>query len=183
MDKKARKRAPRIPDALTRIPADALRGFLRGLVRDTYSVHLQAHHASRDLFGVSCARTDLLMLSGRDATDATGKISIKIDDLLCGSISEGLSPSILVMMREPNFVATPLGTAPTFATVQTSSTPRGDLVNVILSDRAGNPVQGAPIQNVTVDVTIWKPDSSAAANTAFSWICTIEAARALPIGG
>jgi hypothetical protein len=182
MDKKARKRSPRIPDELVKLPPDVIRRFLRGLVRNSYSAHLPAHHASRDLFGVSCARTDLLMLSGRDTTDAAGNVSIRIDDLLCGSVTEDVSPSWLVMLSEPNFVVTPLGAAPAFATVQTASTPRG-VSNVFITDRAGNPVSRSPIQDVTVEVMTWNPDGSAAGNTSFSWICTIEAARATPIGG
>lgn len=37
--------------------------------------------------------------------------------------------------------------------------------------------------DVKVDVTTWKLDGTAAPNTLFSWICTIEAARLIFIGG
>jgi hypothetical protein len=185
MDKKTRKRPARarIPEELARLSPDVIRGFLERFVRNSYSVHLPAHHASSNVFGVSCARTDLLMLSGRDATDATGSVSIRIDDLLCGAITEDLSPAFLVMLSEPNFVVTPLGATPAFATVQTRSTPQNGPSGVFLIDRAGNPVQRVPIHDVTVDVLTWNPDGSAAGNTSFSWICTLEAARAISIGG
>ena len=182
MAEKTRKRRAQIPDDLLKLPPGVLRGFLQGLARDSYSVHLPAHHSSRSFLGLSCARTDLLMLSGRDVTDGTGKVTIRIDDLLCGSITEDVSPAFLVMLREPNFVVTPLSATPAFATVQTASTVRSEQ-GIIVFDRSGNPVHRTPIRDVTVDVMTWKPDGSAAGSTSFSWICTIEAARATVIGG
>ncbi len=182
MDEETRKRLAQIPDELRKLSPGVLHGFLEGLVRNSYSVHLPAHHSSRSLLGSSCAKTDLLMLSGRDATDGTGKVTLRMDDLLCGSITEDVSPAFLVMLREPNFVVTPLSATPAFATVQTASTVRSQS-GIIVVDRNGNTVSRTPIQDVTVDVMTWKPDGSAAANTSFSWICTIEAARAVGIGG
>jgi hypothetical protein len=182
MDEETRKRLAQIPDELRKLSPGVLHGFLEGLVRNSYSVHLPAHHSSRGLLGSSCAKTDLLMLSGRDVTDGTSKVTIKIDDLLCGPITEDVSPSFLVMLREPDFVVTPLSATPAFATVQTASTVQSGQ-GIIVSDRSGNPVHRTPIQDVTVDVMTWKPDGSAAGSTNFSWICTIEAARAITIGG
>jgi hypothetical protein len=183
MDEETRKRLAQIPNELLKLPPGVLHGFLEGLVHNSYSVHLPAHHSSRGLLGAFCARTDLLMLSGRDVTDGTGKVTIKIDDLLCGSITEDVSPAVLMMLREPDFVVTPLSATPAFATVQTASTARGGLAGIIVLDRSGNLVHRTPIQDVTVDVMTWKPDGSAAGSTNFSWICTIEAARATVIGG
>jgi len=183
MDEKTRKRLAAIADELLRLPPGTPQLFFESLVRNSYSVHLPAHHSSRSPFGASCAKTDLLMLSGRDITDSTGKKTIRIDDLLCGSTTEDVSPAVLVMLREPNFVVTPLSTTPAFATVQTASTAQATQAGIIVLDRGGNMVHRTPIQDVTVDVMTWKPDGSAAGNTSFSWICTVEAARAIAIGG
>ena len=146
MDEETRKRLAQIPDELKKLSPGVLHGFLEGLVRNSYSVHLPAHHSSRSLLGSSCAKTDLLMLSGRDATDASGKVALRMDDLLCGSITEDVSPAVLVMLREPNFVVTPLSATPAFATVQTASTPRGGQSGIIVIDRNGNTVSRTPIR-------------------------------------
>lgn len=182
MAKKTRKRLTNIPSDLLKLPPGMLQGLILRLTRDSYAVHLPAHHSSRSILGASCAKTDLLLLSGRDATDDTGKVTIRIDDLLCGSISEDISPGFLVMVREPNFVVTPLSATPAFATVKTASTPF-EMTDSFLEDRAGNTVHGTQIRDVTVDVMTWKPDGSPAGKTSFSWICAIEAVHAIPIGG
>jgi hypothetical protein len=134
------------------------------------------------LFGNSCAKTDLLVLSGRDATDASGKITIRIDPLLCGATTEDVSPDVLAMIRAPDFVATPLAKTPVFATVQTAATAQDVQPNVFMRDRAGNAVDVPQLVDVSVDVFTWKDDGSATPNTSFSWICTIEAARLAMLG-
>lgn len=94
----------------------------------SYSAHLPAHHHLREIFGSSsCYKTDILVLSGRDKTDNTGVAKIPINSLLCGVVTEGdgLPPGWnFVMIREPNFVATPQSPLPCFATVVIHSTIR-----------------------------------------------------------
>jgi hypothetical protein len=183
MDEKTRKHLAQLSDELLKLPPGVGAELYNRVSRNTYSAHLPAHHHSRSLFGSSCAKTDLLLLSGRHATGNNGKATIRIDDLLCGAVTENVSPLSLVMLREPNVVVTPLGATPAFATVQTASTPRTLQSAEIVMDRAGNLIHRDPIQDVTIDVLTWKPDGSAAANTVFSWICTIEAGRLTNIGG
>jgi hypothetical protein len=152
----------------------------------SYSAHLPAHRSSRSLFpwgGSSCSKTDILVLSGRDRTDNAGIAKVSVNSLLCGVVSEGLaSNATYVMIREPNFVATPHGSLPSFATVVTNSTIR-QISNAFLMDRDGNPLPNRTALDVTVDVRTWKHDGSPAASTFFSWICTVEAVRSVFIGG
>ena len=90
---------------------------------------------------------------------------------------------IRLKTQVPRVVVTPLSATPAFATVQTASTAKAVQAGIIVNDRGSNMVHRTPIVDVTVDVMTWKPDGSAAGNTSFSWICTIEAARAIAIGG
>ena len=109
MDKKLKQRLDRIQIELAEIPADALEVFWDFNERHSYSARLDAHHSAGSMIRRnSCSKTWLIVLSGRDKTDSTGKAKILIDPLLCGVTREGLpSYETFVMMREPDFVATP----------------------------------------------------------------------------
>ncbi len=171
---------------LERIPPDALGEFVELRQKHSYSARLDAHHSVHNIikFGNPCSKTDLIVLSGRDQTGSAGKKKILIDPLLCGVLFENLpGTSSLVMMRNPNFVATPHSSAPVFVTVQTTSTPQTPPAGVSIQDRDGNTIDQDPITNVEANIASWKHDGSPAANTSFSWICTIEAARQFIIGG
>jgi hypothetical protein len=182
MDEKTKRRLATLVEELQRLPPDAYPDLYARFTRHSFSAYLPAHHATRSLFGSSCAKTYLLVLSGRDVTGGDGKVTIHIDHLLCGATTEEVDPETLVMIRHPNFVATPLAATPCFATVQTAATSQ-TLSGEILCDRSGNSVDLPKLVDVTVDVHTWKDDGSAAPGTAFSWICTIEAARVVFIGG
>lgn len=167
MDDVVKKRLNNLNQELASLPPDAL-DFLRDRIsRHSFVAHLDAHRSTRFTFelGSFCSKTDLLVLSGRDLTDHSGKAVLPIHRLLCGAIN--LLPNVqLVLIREPQFVATPLSSVPVFATAMTRST-----------QRQGN-VHGQPIlETVEVEVMMWKPDGTAAAETSFSWVCTIEAGR------
>ena len=101
-------------------PEDAyetLRGRLR---RNSFSARLAGHHAARNApFATrpKVHKTDLLVLSGRDRTDRSGKVVLPIHQLLGGVANEGvLSNTQYVLIREPEFVATPVSRTPVFAT-------------------------------------------------------------------
>jgi hypothetical protein len=183
MDEKTRRRLATLAEELQRLPPDAYLDLYARFTRHAFSAYLPAHHSTRSLFGSSCAKTYLLVLTGRDATDGTGKVTIRIDPLLCGATTEEVAPETLVMIRHPNFVATPLAATPAFATVQTAATSQSLSPGAILYDRSGNSLDLPQLVDVTVDVHTWKDDGSAAPSTSFSWICTIEAARIVFIGG
>jgi len=153
----------------------------------SYSAHLPAHRFSSGLFGLgssSCAKTDILVLSGRQVTDNAGIAKLSLNSLLCGVVSEGLTAGFetYVMIRRPNFVATPQSALPSFATVDTHSTIL-ERTNLILVDRDRNVLRAAKVLDVTVDIRTWKHDGSPAPRTEFTWICTVEAAISMFIGG
>jgi hypothetical protein len=152
----------------------------------TYSAHLPAHRSSRSFFpfgGSSCSKTDILVLSGRETTNHEGITKLSLRTLLCGVVNEGLaSGTVFTVIREPNFVATPHGSLPSFATVLTNSTllPPG---SYIVQDRDNNQLSRvSPLADVTVDIRTWKHDGSPAAKTLFSWICTVEVSRLIAFG-
>jgi hypothetical protein len=150
----------------------------------SYSARLPAHHHLREIFGGSfCSKTDILVLSGRDTTNSAGVATLSLNSLLCGVVNEGLTGNmIFTIIREPNFVVTPRGSLPSFATVVNHSTSR-QLNNEFMRDRDNNPLRNTRILDVTVDIRTWKHDGSPAAKTLFSWICTVEAARLTDMGG
>ncbi len=183
---KEKKSLANMRKELQSIPQDVLGRFVKSLEHHSYSAHLDAHRERHGLLGrgSSCSKTDLLVLSGRETTNRAGKATLLIDSLLCGVVSEGLGASgSFKLAGEPNFVATPLGAAPSFATVITSATEQPAQAGVIVSDRDGNPFNQPTLTNVKVEVTTWKPDGTPAADTGFSWVCTIEAVRSFFIGG
>jgi hypothetical protein len=108
--------------------------FQRG-ERHAYVARLDAHHSARSLFvRAACWRTDLLVLSGRDVTDSAGKLTLTLDNLLCGAMTEGL-PSTLMLLREPKFVATAHGAAPVVVTAATHATAQPQGAGVLVNDR------------------------------------------------
>jgi hypothetical protein len=175
---KIKKSLANVRRELRGIPQDALDAFLVSLERNSYSAHLNAHHERHSVLGRGshCSKTDLLLLSGRETTNNAGKATLLIDTLLCGVVSEGLpSSQSFLLFTEPDFVATPVSSMPSFVTVTTSSTKVPTQAGV--TDRDANPIDQPTLSNVKVEVTTWKPDGTPAANTAFSWICTLEAVR------
>jgi hypothetical protein len=186
MNDKVKKTLANISAELARIPQDDLNDFVARLQRHADAARLDAHHSVRSALqrGISCARTDLLVLSGRDTTVASGTATLTLDPLLCGAVSEGLGGSVqLIMIRQPTVVATVHGANPAFATVATSATVEPAQTGFIVNDRGGAPVDEDRLVDVKVEVRTWKHDGSAAPHTLFSWICTVEAARRILIGG
>jgi hypothetical protein len=187
MDEDLKKRVDGMADELGNLPPEGI-SYLRHFVRRrSYSARLDAHRNTRDVSGIfnTCAKTELIVLSGRDLTDRKGKAIIPISEIWCAdtiqadfvkALPEDTSMQII---EEPNFVATPLDNTPSFVTVQTQSTevsPSGGGV-VVVRDRQGNRLDRKPLIGVTVEVTTWRPDGSRAPRVSFSWICTIEVAR------
>jgi hypothetical protein len=186
MNDRLKKQLDRLDTELRAFPADTLAEFFRRYDRHAHAARLDAHHAIRNLVhgGLACARTDLIVLSGRDVTDGAGKATLVLDPLLCGAVTEGL-PDLtrLAIVADPLFVATASGSAPAFVTATVRSTTQPVGAGIILNDRDGIGVEGGELVDVTVEVHTWKQDGSAAASTPFSWLCTIPAARAFAIGG
>ena len=173
---------------------DVLDAFIKTFERHSYSARLDAHHAVRNTFMgrnnvTSCAQTDLLVFSGRDNVDGAGRVTLPIQSLLCGAATEGLEDfafTELVIVQEPNFVATPRGSTPTFLTAVTHSTPQ-QLPNeqgTALIDRSGNFISARTfLGDVSVEVMAWRNDGSPAGDTGFSWVCTVEAMRRITLDG
>jgi hypothetical protein len=169
-----------IRDIFVKFPPGVLDRARELLTRHSYSAHLPAHHA-RNFFGtISCSKTDILVLSGRDKTDNNGKTKIILDSILCGAATEDLrvgnasSSRTFVMVQEPSFVVTPLSSAPSFATVVTSSSERPVSTGIFQTDRDGNLTGRKQLSDVTAEVATWKHDGTPSPDTVFSWICTIE---------
>jgi hypothetical protein len=187
MDDKLKKRLDKIRVDLQGIPRDALKTFWELNERHSYSARLDAHHSVRGLLSARnfCSKTWLIVLSGRDRTDSSGKAKILIDPLLCGVTREGFPfGERLVMVREPQFVATPHASSAVFVTVQTktSSTQQPPQAGILIRDRDDNIIDQNSVSDVEVNITSWKHDGTPAPTTSFAWICTIEAAREIPFG-
>jgi len=68
------------------------------------------------------------------------------------------------------------------STLRLTSAPVGN--GVLLRDRAGNFHDSQSyLTEIFVDVAAWSHGGGAAGGVAFSWICTVEAAEFLLIGG
>jgi hypothetical protein len=180
MNNEAKQILEKIRAGLPEIPQDELDIVVQSLERHAYSAHLDAHHSVRSILkagGGSCSKTDLLVMSGSDLTNRSGKIVLPIHRLLCGSTSEGLPMGTLLLIRVAQFVATPLSADPVFATAVIKATQAPPTAGLILFDRDGNGLALPHLDTLEIEVMTWKPGGAAAAETPFSWICTVEAAR------
>jgi hypothetical protein len=52
-----------------------------------------------------------------------------------------------------------------------------------MQDRDNNALNQPALATVEIEVMTWKHDGTAAAETDFSWICTVEAGRSFNING
>jgi hypothetical protein len=185
MNDKHEKDLEKIRQDVASIPQDVLDAFLRRLERYSYSARLDAHLAVRNsLFApktiTRCLQTDLLIISGRDWTDSTGVINIPI--LFCGDVTGDTTQ--LAILREPNFVATPHGSTPSFVTTITHSTPRQLSNGEVLLGRAGRSLSERNVLiDVSVDIMTWRGNEASAPNIEVSWVGVLEAARLLFLGG
>jgi hypothetical protein len=186
MKEKHEKALDKLRAELLAIP-EAVRGdYFRRFRRHSYSARLDANDAVRDALGrVACAQTYLLVLSGNDASNDAGKATIPVHRLLCGAMSEDRESAWpLVPIREPSFVATPQGAAPAMLTVTPRLTPVAVGGGHFLSGRGGASLDlGDYLSEIVIDVSTWRHDGAPAGNVAFSWMCTIEAAELVFIGG
>ena len=186
MKEKHEKALDKLRAELLAIP-EALRGdYFRRFRRHSYSARLDANDAVRDVLGrVACAQTYLLVLSGNDASNDAGKATIPVHRLLCGATSEDReSASPLVPIREPSFVATPQGAVPAMLTVTPRLTPVAVGGGQILFGRGGASLDLSDyLSEIVIDVSTWRHDGAPVGNVAFSWMCTIEAAELVFIGG
>ncbi|MBU2641739.1 MAG: hypothetical protein KJ889_08040 [Gammaproteobacteria bacterium] len=185
MHDKYEKSLAKLHDEFVGLPQDVRLEFIERFQRHSFSARLDAYHAKRDLFGFgnACSQTWLLFLSGRDRTDRQGKTTLPLQSLLCGAASEGLANQ-LVMVREPVVVATAHGSTQSFLTVTTHAQPLQPGATTLLQDRANNRLSNDSfLTDVSVEVMSWRHDGTPAAETEFSWTCTVEGAIAVFIGG
>lgn len=182
MSDKHEKALEKVHHELANLPRELQEGFFRRFQRHHSSVHLDAQHAVRNILGhgtTTCSQTDLFILSGRENTNVSGRATLPV--LFCG-ITTNVWP--LVIIREPNFVATPHGSTPSFLTVITRSTPQQLAPNEFLSDRSGNSLSERNfLVDLSVDVMAWRGDGSPAGGIEFSWVCTVEAASKVNLSG
>lgn len=152
----------------------------------SYAARLEAHHWTTRVLGIGtvCYKTYLIVLSGRYRTGSNGKAVLRIDRLLCGVLRENPppSPKSYILIREPQFVATPISTTPVLATTLIRSAQRDD-PQTIFVDRDDNVFDLDQVRAAAeVEVSLWNLDGSAAGVSSFSWVCTIEAGLSFPIG-
>ncbi len=185
MNDKYEKSLTKLHDEFVGLPKDVREKFIEQFQRHSYSARLDAYHAKHDIFGFgqACSQTWLLFLSGRDRTDRQGKTTLPLQSLLCGAASEGLA-SQLVMVREPVVVATAHGSTQSFLTVTTHAQRFQPGATILLQDRANNRLgNDGYLTDVSVEVMSWRHDGTPAADTEFSWTCTVEGAIAFSISG
>ena len=187
MDDKVKKAAEKVIAEHSSLPEE-VQGAVASLAeRHSYVAHLEAHHAVRNILGsiTSCSKTDLLVFSGTDMTGSGGHVTIPIQSLLCGAETENLEPgSTFVIVSEPRFVATALGSTPVFLTASSRSTAQAPPAAHYLGDRDGNMIWDRNyLGDVSVKVMAWRHDGSAGAMARFSWLCTVEVMKLAFIGG
>ncbi len=180
MDETVKKKVEALARELPTLPEEVLKEFLNRFRRNSFSARLDGHHSVRSILeegGGTCHKTYVIVLSGRDRTDHSGKAVLPIHRLLCGVAFEGMpSGDQLVLIREPEFAATPLSQAAVFATFVSRSSPEAQ-GSYILIDRNNGASNQPVLATVEIEVMMWKHDGTAAAETYFSWVCTVEAAR------
>lgn len=186
MKEKHEKALDKLRAELLAIP-EAVRGdYFRRFRRHSYSARLDANDAVRDVLArVSCAQTYLLVLSGNDVTNDAGTATVPVHKLLCGATREGRgSARPLVPIREPSFVATPQGATPVMLTATPRLTPVAVGGGEVLFGRGGQSLDLTDyLAEIAIDVATWRGDGAPAGDVAFSWVCTIEAAEVVFIGG
>src|SRR5574340_437594 len=183
LNEKHEKSLAKLHDEFVGLPEDVRREFIERFQRHSYSARLDAYHAKRDIFGFgqACSQTWLLFLSGRDRTDRQGKTILPLQSLLCGAASEGLAGP-LVIVRDPVVVATAHGSTQSLMTVIPHAQPFQPDASTLLQDRANNRLDSeAYLTDVSVEVMSWRHDGTPAAETEFSWTCTVEGAIAFSI--
>lgn len=184
MNDKHEKALEKIQREIAVIPEDVLDAFQKRLERHSFSARLDAHHAIRNTILrpkeiASCTQTDILVISGRDKVDGAGRMILPIK--FCEVATDSFP---LVIIREPNFVATPHGSIPSFITTTSRSTIRQLSVGEFLVDRADNVLNNRGfLGDVSVEVMAWRGDESPAGGIEFSWVCTVEAVRLGNFGG
>jgi hypothetical protein len=186
MSDKQQKALDKLRTELLAIPEAVRNDFFRRHQRHSYSARLDANDAVRDALGrVSCAQTYLLVLSGNDVTNDAGTATVPVHRLLCGATREGrASARPLVPIREPGFVATPQGSTPVMLTVTPRLTPVAIGGGEVLFGRGGQSIDLRDyLAEIAIDVATWRGNGTPAGGVAFSWVCTIEAAEVVFIGG
>lgn len=182
MSDKHEKALEKVHQELANLPRELQEGFFKRFQRHHYSAHLDAQHAVRNILGfgtTTCSQTVFFILSGRDNTNGSGRVTLPIQ--FCGIATVDWP---LVTVREPNFVATPHGATPSFLTVITRSTSQQLAPNELLLDRSGNSLSERNfLVDLSVDVMAWRGDGSPAGGIEFSWICTVEAASKMNLSG
>jgi hypothetical protein len=183
MNDKYEKSLAKLHDEFLGLPKDVREEFIERFQRHSYSARLDAYHAKRDIFGFgqTCSQTWLLLLSGRDRTDRQGKTTLPLHSLLCGAANEGPA-SRLVMVREPVVVATVHGSTQSFLTVTVHAQRQQPALGEKLQYRGNNLLSDdGYLADVSAEVMSWRHDGTPAAETEFSWTCTVEVAIAILI--
>ena len=162
------------------LPQEALDNFRKFTQRHRYFVPLDGHHAIQSLLGdVTCSRTDVFLLSGNDKTGNSGKAELHLNDYLCHHGFEGGGRPVLISL--PQFTALPSADAPVVLTAKFSSSEIATAGEVIVLPEGNSTT--IPALDVFVTVSSWNLDGTPAKDIPFSWVSTVQGARAIFIGG
>ncbi|GLS39939.1 hypothetical protein GCM10010869_55360 [Mesorhizobium tianshanense] len=171
------RRIRELEDAISKLPQEALDNFIKFNQRHRYFVPLDGYHSIRHpLRDITCSATEVFLLSGNDKTGNSGTAELHLNDFLCHHAFDIGQRGVLI--SRPQFTALPTGDAPVVLTAK-----------FVLSEIALQPNEAvgggvsSPVLDVVVTVTSWNPDGSPAKDVSFSWVSTIEGARAFQIGG
>ena len=163
--------------AIRKLPQEALDNFIKFNQRHRYFVPLEGYHSiQHPLRDITCSATEVFLLSGNDKTDNAGTAELHLNSYLCHLAFESGQRGVLISL--PQFTALPTGEAPFVLTAKLSSNE--------IALNPGEALGGGisfPALDVLVKISSWNLDGSPAKDVSFSWVSTIEGARAFQIGG
>lgn len=162
------------------LPQEALDNFVKSTQRHRYFTPLEGHHAIENLLGdVACSPTDVFLISGNDKTGESGTAKLHLNKFLCRQGFQGGQRPVLISL--PQFTALPSADTPAVLTAKFSSSQIASTGELIIS-RDGVVLSLSAI-DVIVTVSSWNLDGTPAKDVQFSWVSTIQGARAVFIGG
>jgi hypothetical protein len=163
--------------AIRNLPQEALDSFIKFNQRHRYFVPLEGYHSiQHPLRDITCSATEVFLFSGNDKTGNAGSAELHLNSFLCQHAYESGSRGVLI--SRPQFTALPTGDAPVVLTAKFSS----NEIPLNIGEALDGSIS-SPTLDVVVKVSSWNLDGSPAKDVSFSWVSTVEGARAFQIGG
>lgn len=174
---KLAKSLQEIEDLILNTP-ERLEDLRKRFQRDRYFAPIDGHHSVQHfLQETTCSEAFMYLVSGNDTTNNAGECELNLNDIVrCRTVDRGF----FALISPPQFTASPANSTPALLTASSSVTEEPGPAGLLYEDR-GKVSSYIPLK-VRITVNSWKLDGSAASKIPFSWICTIEVGRRIPLG-